>query len=321
MLLWNVRSINNKVDFIMQYIIDANVAIACITESWLTDTANSITFRIKNYGYNISHKHREKGKGGGVCFIYKPSLITKQVIDKSTYDSFEFHKMLVCRPSSDEALSVVCVYRKQEISFNVFCTEFNRFCENTLENNINYSLILGDFDIHFERNYSFSNQFENILSSFGLSQHVLVPTHKSGHILDILCTNVCEVPIRMVDVDDSIKDVIEFKFDHYPVTFYASFDIHPKKTEYITKVLRNINATDVDLFIENCENTMYNSHPILIFQMINIFQLGGKMMNFVLLRLKKDALNERSTEGEMILRLNPVYYHKKVNALSWRNKK
>ena len=101
----------------MQYIVDANVTIACITESWLTDTANSVTFRIKHYGYDVSHRHRENGKGGGVCFIYKPSIITKQVTSRFTYDSFEFHILLVCSPSNQECLSIICVYRKQEVYF------------------------------------------------------------------------------------------------------------------------------------------------------------------------------------------------------------
>lgn len=178
----------------MQYIIDANVTIACITESWLTDETNNVTFRIKNYGYCISHKHRETGKGGGVCFIYKPSLMTKNVINTTNFESFEKHSLIISSPSNPISLSVVCVYRKQEISFTQFCSEFNRFCENTVERATNYSLIVGDFNIHCERNYSLSSQFETILTSFGLTQHVEAPTHKSGHILDIVCTNYYELP-------------------------------------------------------------------------------------------------------------------------------
>ena len=77
MLLWNVRSMNRKVDFIMQYIVDRDIDIACITESWLTDESNSVTFKIKNYGYNISHKHRNNTSGGGVCLIFKPIVNVK----------------------------------------------------------------------------------------------------------------------------------------------------------------------------------------------------------------------------------------------------
>ena len=58
-----------------------NISVACITESWLTESENHTTFRIKSYGYLISHKHRNSSRGGGVCFIYKPSLRIKMSLN------------------------------------------------------------------------------------------------------------------------------------------------------------------------------------------------------------------------------------------------
>ena len=136
MLLWNVRSFNNKIDFIMQYIVDCNISIACITESWLTDQNDYVTFRIKNYGFSLSHKPRENGKGGGVCFIYKPDIKVIESKCNQIYESFEYHILEVCPPSSEIIFVLVCIYRKQEISYTQFRIDFTNFCELFIEQSL-----------------------------------------------------------------------------------------------------------------------------------------------------------------------------------------
>ena len=116
-LLWNVRSLNNKVDFVMQYLVDNDISVACITESWLTDSNDFTTFRIKSYGYSVSHKHRELRRGGGVCFIYKLNNKVIESKSKRIYESFEYHFLELCIPSNDSNIVIICIYRKQEISF------------------------------------------------------------------------------------------------------------------------------------------------------------------------------------------------------------
>ena len=70
MLVWNVRSICNKVNVVMQYIVASGATVACITESWLTDPHNFITFKIKSYGYNVSHTHAGKIRQGAEYVLY-----------------------------------------------------------------------------------------------------------------------------------------------------------------------------------------------------------------------------------------------------------
>ena len=50
-------------------------------------------------------------------------------------------------------------------------------------------LIVGDFNFHFENKHCHrSRLLRDLLSSFGLVQHVDVATHQSGHALDLLIT-------------------------------------------------------------------------------------------------------------------------------------
>lgn len=66
-MLFNPRSLNNKVDAVMGYIEDKSIDIAGICETWLTDSSNATTAIIKSFGYSIFHDYREKQKGGGTA--------------------------------------------------------------------------------------------------------------------------------------------------------------------------------------------------------------------------------------------------------------
>ncbi len=50
-------------------------------------------------------------------------------------------------------------------------------------------LIAGDFNFHLDDLADDdSRKFIEVLETFGLTQHVMVPTHVSNHILDIIVT-------------------------------------------------------------------------------------------------------------------------------------
>ena len=50
-------------------------------------------------------------------------------------------------------------------------------------------IILGDFNYHLDCiNNSLATQFKSLLKSSNLSQHVVGPTHKHGHTLDLVIT-------------------------------------------------------------------------------------------------------------------------------------
>ena len=48
-------------------------------------------------------------------------------------------------------------------------------------------LIIGDFNFHMDDTADrYAAQFGSLLELFNLKQHVAVPTHRSGHILDLV---------------------------------------------------------------------------------------------------------------------------------------
>ena len=77
-LLTNTRSIRNKTDRIKDLIIDKNISICCITETWLSDSETSI---IREFVPNTHEFHNsprcERGvttKGGGVGIVVSKAL-------------------------------------------------------------------------------------------------------------------------------------------------------------------------------------------------------------------------------------------------------
>ena len=234
----------------MQYLVDNNISVACITESWLTDSNDFTTFRIKSYGYSVSHKHRELRRGGGVCFIYKLSNKVIESKSKRIYESFEYHLLELCMPCNDSNIVIICIYRKQEISFTQFHAEFSHFCEDLIEQFLNSFLVLGDFNVHCESNTYMANQLLSILSSYGLTQHIESATHKSGHMIDLVFSNVYEIPLQSIIIDDVIAENLFYKFDHFPITFNIQFTSPEQGESFIVKDVRNINAIDIDEFNE-----------------------------------------------------------------------
>ena len=87
-LSWNVRSLNNKVEDVMEFVNDNDVSMFLIQETWLTDANNHTTAIVRANGFNIFHIHRCRLTGGGVAIAFRHNLKLVQVFTK-IYESFE----------------------------------------------------------------------------------------------------------------------------------------------------------------------------------------------------------------------------------------
>ena len=74
----------------MDYLLDHDIDIATITETWLTSERNSVTAVIGNYGYKLLHTYRNDRGGGGVAILYKSWLKIKPIKQKLTVETFEY---------------------------------------------------------------------------------------------------------------------------------------------------------------------------------------------------------------------------------------
>ena len=125
-MCWNVWSVLNdtKLENLLQILDDKDIGIACITETWFDTKTGKFSRAIRNHGYEPHHAFRENKRGGGAAIIYKKKLMVKEgEASASHYSSFEYSYVTLTLQSK-RRLVLICVYRKQEISFGIFDQEF-----------------------------------------------------------------------------------------------------------------------------------------------------------------------------------------------------
>ena len=248
-----MRSINNKVEQVMDYLEDNNISIHFITETWLTDAHNNITAAIKSHGYKLHHcirQHHEKSRGGGVGIIYHNSLnLTKVFINHGT--SFESVSAKF-KDSNGNNTCCSCIYRSEELNDSFFVA-FDDFIGDIFLK-FSHILICGDLNIHLDNLTSqYTNRLNEITSSYGLYQLVKKPTHKSGHLLDVVICSNNIVNEKSIQVIDSINSTFP-KIDHFPVLFNLSEQFTSADNQYKTINFRNIKNIDRVLFATELEN-------------------------------------------------------------------
>ena len=223
--LINAQSTRNKVDLISEYIVNDQINVAAITETWLTKDDEQLSNDITPKGYTMHHATRDGRRGGGVAIIaesrFKPTVFRTQ-----PFASFE--KTSVKLSFKKAPLVVTTIYRPPEKPIGVFLSDFQTFLEDMLDFQGDI-LITGDFNIHIsDLNNNLVARFHELLDTFGLTQHVNVPTHRSGHTLDLIITRNEEFsPVAPPATDTLLSD-------HFSI--YCHFSM--KKPAYETRTIK-----------------------------------------------------------------------------------
>ena len=225
---------NNKLPDIMEHILDHNSDIVFLTETWLQSDENAITAETKTYGYELLHnrrKDREKERGGGVGVLVRDNISAKQLKAKH-YSSLE-HTVVQIRLCNKRSLFVISVYRLQEVAVSTFLEDFTDLLNDyTIPNE--HFIIAGDLNIHMETDNASSNKFDDLIDMYDLKQHVEMPTHIKGHILDVVIT-----PNK-----NSLRNLRVTSYDlshHSLIDFDSAFELESTKEKHkITYRSKNV---------------------------------------------------------------------------------
>ena len=104
--------------------------------------------------------------------------------------------------------NVYVVYHYPGTSVISFCEELTDILENNITGNKGHLLLLGDFNIHLNKQDAPDTIFfQDFLDSFGLINHVKQPTHTSSHILDLVISQpeFCQT-VRTVELGHYLSD-------------------------------------------------------------------------------------------------------------------
>ena len=225
-------------------IIDHDLDIVFITETWLTDNISDHFFQseMTPSGYELKQISRDTGaKGGGIAVLYKLNL--NIIMVKATPTS-SFENLEVTLTSMGRMFRIVVLYRpppsgKNELTKSMFMDEFGDFLEShTLSSG--ELIIAGDFNFHLDKpGMRDTIVFMGLLEAANLQQHVTTPTHKDGHILDLLITRESTMPpVTNVTVQEN------FFSDHSPVMFNIPVAKPPLPKKTIK--FRRLKAIDQD---------------------------------------------------------------------------
>ena len=202
----NAQSCRNKTLAIADHILDNQLDMMAISETWLKSSRDSNVIKdIVPNGYCIKHTPRPIGKGGDVAIIHKSEI----VLYKQDTDAFRSFEHIECRLKTPmSSMRIVVFYRppssaKNGLTTSVFFDEWDRFIDqHTIKPGP--LIIMGDLNIHIDNTTNAdARRLINAVSATGMVLHVREPTHRKGHTLDVLMTrSTDEHLVRNVTITD-----------------------------------------------------------------------------------------------------------------------
>ncbi|XP_072041253.1 uncharacterized protein [Amphiura filiformis] len=253
--LWNARSVGNKTINIVDNILQNDVDIMVITESWLRDDDQVVIGELKPSGYTFANFPRKTdGNHGGICVIHKSSIKLENKPTGLDTHNFE-HARLVDKITG---IGLVIVYRpppskENKLKTSEYLTEMDDFVREIYITPTK-TVLLGDFNIHVDQvTKSDTVHFMDSLNSVGVHQFVSGPTHIKGHTLDLLIARPDDNLVKSCVVLPSLGS------DHFVVDCCINCCKPPPQKS--VKSVRNYKQMDKDSFKQALSQKLDTHNP------------------------------------------------------------
>ena len=197
----------------------------------------------------------DKVRGGGVGIIFKKcfSLIKSNFEKYSSFESVTANFRCI----NGEKVSCSTIYRPDVVTSSFF-NDFDEFIGDIFLK-YKHILICGDFNLHIDDNtHRNTRHFNEIISSYGLEQHVHESTHEDGHCLDLVISSSKLVVDKSIHVLGKIPLPNNHKCDHYPVKFQFSNKFSIEKSDLKSITFRNLKQVDKELFSSDLVKSLIN---------------------------------------------------------------
>ena len=185
----NARSLAPKSTDFQQYLIQHDINICAVSETWLKEDIEPETlWEIAPQGYKIYSTPCRTGKqGGGLALVCKRKLKMDMVNINANITTMEL--VIYKSKITMHNIIFILVYHPPNTSVLQFCNELSEILKEIV--NIRGEMIMiGDFNIHMDITDDPNTiTFNDFLDSFNLHNHVNFPTHKSLHYLDLVITD------------------------------------------------------------------------------------------------------------------------------------
>ena len=225
-----------------------SVDFGFFSETWLPNSSNVTTARIKEYGYECFHSD-QFGRGKGCALVISKkrfNQVNKHI--KYSFSSFEATQL-----SFDDVnkTCLISMYRYYVFGsqFNIFLDEFEKFLSTLIMNGYNF-VLCGDINIHWNiPSESYTYRFQDLMDELGLIVTApVVPTHDAGNTIDLIISNVStasQISVHSVDPHLRISD-------HHPIVFDIKL-YHRKLSKNHRKIIQTRNWKAVDIIQFNTD--------------------------------------------------------------------
>ena len=210
--LINIKSIYSNIELLIDYIIEFKPLFVTLTETWLStiDNGNIINQQLLPLRYKCIHIIRKTGcRGGGVGIIYRDTinLINSHDLYLTNCEcikaDFIINKLYI--------FNIIVIYRPPS---NNYITFINEFYELTSSICLDFTLVMGDFNFHFNKSDRSITELKKMFLTNNWIQHVQTHTHVLGNILDLVITsrffkyNINKLPIKNVLTDHYVVPIL-----------------------------------------------------------------------------------------------------------------
>lgn len=211
--IWNAQSVRLKENLIKQYILDHDLDIFIILESWLErdelPSTRDVLPSIDSYKlHQLPRPDRTNSSGGGMLCIYKENIKIKKL---PTIQMKLLETMDLKLESKDRSIRIVPVYRppsskKRKYPISNFYDDMENLVSyyKTMKDEV---IFCGDYNVHVNKpNNAETCRFNSIIESAELQQHVTEKTHNKGNTLDLVLSDQDSTTIKKCVVGDFMSD-------------------------------------------------------------------------------------------------------------------
>ena len=182
---------DNKTQDFIDYIIGTRSDFCIVTETFLTNLSTVTRAALQPQGYLFVDQPRPSGDARGGTGLLHRDCFKARKTSFGQKSSFEYSEYLITWSNKRVKLSIVYhqPYSKSHpVSNSTFLEEFDEYLDTIVL--CNESLIIaGDFNIHMNKpKDTYQIRLSEILRSYGLINHVHIPTHVHGNTLDLIIT-------------------------------------------------------------------------------------------------------------------------------------
>ena len=215
--LINIQSVCNKTNEIRDLIIEKNLDILCVTETWLHELSTSIINEMTPSTHTFLHVPRET-QGGGVGIFLHKSFTNVRTVKPLVATSFEYLMVNFKHSNAGNGgnFSFIVLYRPPNLSVPEFFEQFEELLEkiDTVAFNV---IVVGDFNFHIDNTIDRNTiRFNELIESYSLINKVSESTSNTGHILDLVICDSASNFLGEIIVEEkcrftSIHKLILFK--------------------------------------------------------------------------------------------------------------